>query len=267
LATALTIASDRSTRLEGDLNFSGTGTVNIQGNVNFLFNRVGVYRWGIGQDFVATSSTAFIGFSSSGTDIGGTNASNVDTRLFRDAANTLALRNGVNAQTFNVYNTFTDASNYERGVFKWSSNVLQIGAEALGTGTGRAIRMASGTANPASVTLGNATIEFNPANTVVNQRFSNTLISFGSTLPLGWSATSTAASTIDVGLARNAAGVLRIIGSSTSAGASVELIEQTAPAAPAADGVRIYAEDDGAGKTRLMARFATGAAQQIAIEP
>ena len=46
-----------------------------------------------------------------------------------------------------------------------------------------------------------------------------------------------------------------------------DAVTQTAPAAPAANGVYIYAEDDGAGKTRLMARFATGAAQQIAIEP
>ena len=37
--------------------------------------------------------------------------------------------------------------------------------------------------------------------------------------------------------------------------------------APAANGVRIYAEDNGAGKTRIMALFATGAAVQIAIEP
>jgi hypothetical protein len=42
---------------------------------------------------------------------------NADTRLFRDAANTLALRNGAAVQTFNVYNTYTDASNYERVSF------------------------------------------------------------------------------------------------------------------------------------------------------
>ena len=41
----------------------------------------------------------------------------------------------------------------------------------------------------------------------------------------------------------------------------------TAPSAPATNSVRIYAEDNGAGKTRLMALFATGSAVQIAIEP
>ena len=57
-----------------------------------------------------------------------------DLQLWRDAANTLAQRNGVNAQTLRVYNTFTDASNYERGVMQWSGNILTIGAEGLGTG-------------------------------------------------------------------------------------------------------------------------------------
>jgi hypothetical protein len=47
----------------------------------------------------------------------------------------------------------------------------------------------------------------------------------------------------------------------------IEQTEMTAPSAPAANGVRIYAQDNGAGKTQLMALFASGAAQQIAIEP
>lgn len=43
--------------------------------------------------------------------------------------------------------------------------------------------------------------------------------------------------------------------------------EMTAPAAPAANGYALYAEDNGSGKTRLMVLFASGAAQQIAIQP
>jgi hypothetical protein len=61
----------------------------------------------------------------------------VDLSLFRDAAQTLAQRNGTNAQTFRLYNTFTDASNLERAKFAWESNVLRIGTEKLGTGTAR----------------------------------------------------------------------------------------------------------------------------------
>jgi hypothetical protein len=47
----------------------------------------------------------------------------------------------------------------------------------------------------------------------------------------------------------------------------LDMNEITAPAAPSANKARIYAEDDGTGKTRLMVVFPTGAAQQIAIEP
>ena len=43
--------------------------------------------------------------------------------------------------------------------------------------------------------------------------------------------------------------------------------EMTAPAAPAANGYRLFAQDNGAGKTQLMVIFSSGAAQQIAIQP
>jgi hypothetical protein len=63
-----------------------------------------------------------------------------DLILARDAANTLALRNSTNAQTFNVYNTYTDPSNYERLAFKWNSNIFEINAEKAGTGSYRNIK-------------------------------------------------------------------------------------------------------------------------------
>ncbi len=48
---------------------------------------------------------------------------------------------------------------------------------------------------------------------------------------------------------------------------AMEFAEMTAPGAGAVNTARLYAEDDGAGKTRLMVIFNTGAAIQIAIEP
>jgi len=50
-------------------------------------------------------------------------------------------------------------------------------------------------------------------------------------------------------------------------GSYQEMTEMTAPAAPATNKVRFFAQDNGAGKTQLMALFPTGAAVQIAIEP
>jgi len=64
-----------------------------------------------------------------------------DCRLYRDTANVLAIRNDANAQTFRIYNTFTDASNYERGKLEWSSNVFRIGTEKAGTGSARTLEL------------------------------------------------------------------------------------------------------------------------------
>ncbi len=99
-------------------------------------------------------------------------------------------------------------------------------------------------------------------------------VALASAYLIRWESTSTITAAHDVGLGRNAAGVLEV-NNGTAGGtghlktnaAYIAGSEMTAPAAPAANGYRIYAEDNGSGKTRLMVIFATGAAQQIAIEP
>ena len=75
------------------------------------------------------------------------------------------------------------------------------------------------------------------------------------------------ASTMDIALRRQAAGILDLSATGSTNGAALQFSEQTAPAAPAANSVRIYAVDNGSGKTQLMALFSSGAAQQIAIQP
>lgn len=67
-----------------------------------------------------------------------------DVILARDAANTLALRNGTAAQGFNIYNTYTDASNYELGRLLWSGNNFYIQAISAGTGSSRNIVLQAG---------------------------------------------------------------------------------------------------------------------------
>ncbi len=106
-----------------------------------------------GIKFQSGNAVSLISGSGDGVNIGnGTNtpwlaflnsSNGVGLRLYHDAANTLALRNGANAQAFNVYNTHTDASNYERGFIRFSSNVLEIGTEAAGAGVARAVRIPS----------------------------------------------------------------------------------------------------------------------------
>ena len=113
--------------------------------------------------YILTGSNAFFQFnnrskisSSSDSDISITNnAVTSSATISIESNNILSLRNSTNAQTFRLYNTYTDASNYERGFFRWSSNVLEIGAEAAGTGTQRQLRLPLGTvtaSTPLSVT-------------------------------------------------------------------------------------------------------------------
>jgi hypothetical protein len=94
---------------------------------------------------VALASTSTLSFRNNTNAEVGTG----DLFLFRDAASTLALRNGGTAaspvpQNFRVYN-YTDAAltNYERGFMRWNANTLEIGTEAGGTGTGRVMNLTS----------------------------------------------------------------------------------------------------------------------------
>lgn len=81
-----------------------------------------------------------------------------DVALLRDDANTLAQRRSTNPQTFRVYNTSTDASNYERGFVRWATNVFYIGTEKAGTGTARALEFQTdGTTRLTIATTGLAT--------------------------------------------------------------------------------------------------------------
>jgi len=201
---------------------------------------------------------------------------NVSTRVLLSDNAVIEQRDGTNAQTFRVYNTFTDASNHERGFMRWSSNVLQVGTEAAGTGTARELHLQTAGVtrlqiSGSNLTTGNAgSLTF--LNSGGNAQFQLTTTAGFNGLHLAtgglitWGSGTTLNGTQVLGLAQAATGILTVT-NGTTGGASLEFREQTAPAAPSTDNVRIYAEDNGSGKTRLMARFATGAAVQIAIEP
>ena len=70
--------------------------------------------------------------------------------------------------------------------------------------------------------------------------------------------------TVNPGTAGNG---FRILTADLSTGVFLEGLEQTAPAAAPTNGYRIFAQDNGAGKTQLMVIFSSGAAQQLAIQP
>ncbi len=78
---------------------------------------------------------------------GALTATGLDTILVRDAANTLAQRNGTNPQIFRVYGTFTDANNYERtDILTDASNHYIRGGLNAGSGTRRSFHVSAGAA-------------------------------------------------------------------------------------------------------------------------
>ena len=185
------------------------------------------------QTGVGLTLKSDVGFAWSNGAVNGTR----DTILARDAANTLAQRNGVNAQAFNLYNTYTDASNYERGFMRFVSNALEIGTGAAGTGTGRdvSIKTQSGrylTLSNGSTLNSNAVYtRFYDGSTVVaninvnSQQF--VIASGGSfTFSSGADSFSTA---VDTGIARSAAGVAKITNGSTGTGKLIFIVPTTDP--------------------------------------
>ena len=117
---------------------------------------------GLVSQGVVAGSAAYIGLCSATTATDAT----CDTRLFRDAADTLAQRRGANGQTFRLYNTYTDASNHERLSLRWASNVAIIGTEAAGTGSARDIEFQHGGTTRFSL-IGN-TIRFATTNVALH---------------------------------------------------------------------------------------------------
>ena len=81
------------------------------------------------------SSSFMLGWAS-GSD--GGNFGFLDTMLFRDGAGQLALRNGANAQTFNVYGTYTSGTSYERLTLSAPSAANAIIGTNKGSGGGTA---------------------------------------------------------------------------------------------------------------------------------
>lgn len=81
-------------------------------------------------------------------------------RIQADAANVLALRNGTNAQTFRVYNTYSSTTNYERAKLEWSSNALKVGTEkGSGGGTARSMSLQTDATDRLTITaVGTAVI-------------------------------------------------------------------------------------------------------------
>ena len=133
--TAAGTGAARNLRVEAnliDLDSASSVRVKKTGTTQFTFDTNGIYP-NIATRDCGTSANRWENVHSQKLLLG----DGVDAVLTADAADTLALRNSTNAQQFNVYNTYTDASNYERLEVKWDTNVAKIETTAAGTGTQR----------------------------------------------------------------------------------------------------------------------------------
>jgi hypothetical protein len=72
-------------------------------------------------------------------------ASTTGVTLTCDFNHFLQQRSSTVSQAFQIFNTYTDTANYERGVIDWktNSNALTIGTQKAGTGTARRLRLNS----------------------------------------------------------------------------------------------------------------------------
>jgi hypothetical protein len=62
------------------------------------------------------------------------NGGTTDTYIHREAAATLGVRSATLSNALRVYHTYTDASNYQRGVIKNAAGYIEFAAETAGTG-------------------------------------------------------------------------------------------------------------------------------------
>lgn len=120
---------------------TGIQYTTVPNSRNFAMQNVSAGGWASGVFYTDTISFNF----SSG-----------DTFLGRDAAATLAQRNGTNAQGFNLYNTFTSSTNFERLMMDWitTSNVAMIYTQkGSGGGTARVLQVNYGGTTTSAISV------------------------------------------------------------------------------------------------------------------
>jgi hypothetical protein len=101
-------------------------------------NRLGLYTENVSRAAFRTNGLHFAGVAgvgwSSDSTFSQSSYTAPDAWIYRETTGTLAQRHTTNAQTFRIYNTWTDASNYQRLTSTWSTSTALIHNEGAGTG-------------------------------------------------------------------------------------------------------------------------------------
>jgi hypothetical protein len=186
------------------------------------------------QVAIPAGSTAALNLSSTAGTAAGGILWGTDTNLYRVAAGILATsaNSGSVVPTFRLVDTDTDVGNAQIiGALEFYSNDGSTGFPNVGA----AVKAVSESA-------------------------------FGNDYGLVFYTKNTSGSLTEGGRF-TAAGNLSLAQNILMGAKFIQLTEMSDPAAPAANGARLYTKDNGAGKTQLVVRFNSGAVQVIATEP
>jgi hypothetical protein len=135
--TSLTLA--QGSLQSGGLSFGGGGGANIYGRgQQFVFGTANVKALEIAWDYTRVSRESWIGWSDGSYDA--TN-NTVRVSLFADAVGTLSQRNGLNAQCFDLFETYTSGTNNGKLRLKATSSGHQIGSARATSGSNRAVQL------------------------------------------------------------------------------------------------------------------------------
>lgn len=162
---------------------------------------------------------------------------------------------GVGATT----STFADSVALGHGSSVTANNGIAVGSAAVAGGSGVAIGPAA-VSNAAAVAIGDNAVNVNPnavsvgyvARSNINGvavGFNANAEDFSNSVAIGANTRVTGASQVHLGPRH------------------IEIVEQSDPGVAVANGARIFARDNGSGKTQLCVRFATGTVQVLATEP
>lgn len=152
-ATARGVVTAGTQTIAGAKTLTGVITANggSQNATGLRLNNIsfGPYGFNNGWNFVS-GAASFFRISTSGIVLqsnrvlawGDSFDNTGTTQLWEDASHRLAQRNGVNAQSWGVYNTYTSATSFERLNIAWASNIctIEVTAGSAG-GTLRGVRI------------------------------------------------------------------------------------------------------------------------------
>ena len=140
-AILLNITNTASNSNSNLINLQTGGTTRFRVRQNG-WTYIGTYLDMSGGGLEYSSNVTFVYGGALTTVSGHLATDNNNTKLFSDANDVWAMRDGTSANTLRIYRTFTDASNYERlGLITTRTTRFAIAAENAGTGAARSLEI------------------------------------------------------------------------------------------------------------------------------